>query len=294
MNYAKILFFVFVFIAQINLLIGFLRPVWNIAHMVNSISEIVPSLKDGANAIEVDATFNSKCQFQYTYHGFPCDCFRNCWRYAKAGHYLAELDEISNPESPKYHPNLIMVMFDLKISKLSDRCKFHAGVDMAKKLYRYIFRSGSPLKFMLSIPTINDISFIHGFTIESDYQSSGGGVKIINSIAWDISTSDVQSTVKTYNTLNITKRRWKGEGNANCLPFSLSKLYYSILVRNLASKKYLDKVYFWTTDLKSTMRKALSLQVDGIITNFPGKLSNVLMEEEFKKLYRLANQFDNL
>ncbi|XP_023222769.1 phospholipase D LsSicTox-alphaIA1-like [Centruroides sculpturatus] len=253
MTYAKTLFFAFVFIAQVNLLIGFLRPVWNIAHMVNSISEIVPSLNDGANAIEADVMFNSKCQFQYTYHGFPCDCFRNCWRYAKAGDYLAALDEISNPESLKYHPSLNMVIFDLKISKLSDWCKFEAGVDMAKKLYRYIFRS-----------------------------------------AWDISTSDIQSTVETYNTLNITERRWKGEGNANCLPFSLSKLYYSILIRNLTSNKYLDKVYLWTTDLKSTMRKALSLQVDGIMTNFPRKLNNVLMEGKFKKLYRLADQFDNV
>lgn len=73
------------------------RPFYNIAHMVNSIKEINYYLSRGANAIEADVAFSPNGSALYTFHGYPCDCFRHCTEREDITKYLEYVREITRP-----------------------------------------------------------------------------------------------------------------------------------------------------------------------------------------------------
>ncbi|KAH9367422.1 hypothetical protein HPB48_021484 [Haemaphysalis longicornis] len=72
------------------------RPFFNIAHMVNSIKEVDQYLRLGANAIEADVTFQSDGTAKQTFHGSPCDCFRNCYMRENIVDYLEYIRKITS------------------------------------------------------------------------------------------------------------------------------------------------------------------------------------------------------
>lgn len=73
------------------------RPFYNIAHMVNSIREVKYYLSRGANAIEADVTFSPGGTALYTFHGYPCDCFRHCTESEDIVDYLKYIRSITIP-----------------------------------------------------------------------------------------------------------------------------------------------------------------------------------------------------
>lgn len=73
------------------------RPFYNIAHMVNSIKEVNYYLSRGANAIEADVSFSPNGTALYTFHGYPCDCFRHCTEMENLVKYLEYIREITSP-----------------------------------------------------------------------------------------------------------------------------------------------------------------------------------------------------
>jgi hypothetical protein len=79
------------------------RPFYNIAHMVNSIKEVDYYLQRGANAIEADVTFSPNGTAIYTFHGYPCDCFRHCTERENFVEYLEYIREITTPGMIFYH-----------------------------------------------------------------------------------------------------------------------------------------------------------------------------------------------
>lgn len=79
-----------------------LRPFYNIAHMVNSIREIKYYLSKGANAIEADVTFSPNGTALYTFHGYPCDCFRHCTEREDIIDYLKYIRSITVPGKLSY------------------------------------------------------------------------------------------------------------------------------------------------------------------------------------------------
>ena len=81
--------------------VGSKRPFYNIAHMVNSIKEVNYYLARGANAIEADVAFAPNGTALYTFHGYPCDCFRHCTEREEISKYMEYIREITRPG--KYH-----------------------------------------------------------------------------------------------------------------------------------------------------------------------------------------------
>lgn len=73
------------------------RPIYNIAHMANSIREIKYFLSKGANAIETDVTFSSNGTALSTFHGYPCDCFRHCNQREDFVEYLKYVRTLTLP-----------------------------------------------------------------------------------------------------------------------------------------------------------------------------------------------------
>ncbi|XP_075558440.1 dermonecrotic toxin LlSicTox-alphaIV1i-like [Dermacentor variabilis] len=56
---------------------------------------------------------------------------------------------------------------------------------------------------------------------------------------------------------------------------------------------FVEKAYQWTIDIPHELRLSLRNNVDGIITNKPDTLAEILKEEEFRSRMRLANATDN-
>ncbi|RWS05624.1 sphingomyelin phosphodiesterase-like protein, partial [Leptotrombidium deliense] len=73
------------------------RPLYNIAHMVNSIRQVNEFLELGANAIETDVVFYSNGTAMKTFHGTPCDCFRDCFHSESIVNYLEYTKNITTP-----------------------------------------------------------------------------------------------------------------------------------------------------------------------------------------------------
>lgn len=74
-----------------------IRPFYNIAHMVNSIREVNYYLSKGANAIEADLRFAPNGTALYTFHGYPCDCFRHCSESEDIVKFLQYIRNITVP-----------------------------------------------------------------------------------------------------------------------------------------------------------------------------------------------------
>lgn len=84
------------------------RPFYNIAHMVNSIKEINYYLARGANAIETDVSFAPNGTALYTFHGYPCDCFRHCTEREEITKYLEYVREITRTGKSNALPLICM------------------------------------------------------------------------------------------------------------------------------------------------------------------------------------------
>lgn len=64
--------------------------------MVNSIKEVNYYLSKGANAIEADVAFSPNGTALYTFHGYPCDCFRHCTELENLVKYLEYVREVTS------------------------------------------------------------------------------------------------------------------------------------------------------------------------------------------------------
>ncbi|KAG9509308.1 hypothetical protein GZH46_02177, partial [Fragariocoptes setiger] len=117
------------------------KPIWNIAHMVNSIREIPYNLRRGANAVEADVTFANNGTPIETYHGPPCDCLRLCNQREPFIDYLKYVRVAGDPaqHSTTFEPNLTLVFFDLKLWPLSQRSKANAGIKLAEVILEHLY-----------------------------------------------------------------------------------------------------------------------------------------------------------
>ncbi|XP_042147536.1 dermonecrotic toxin SPH-like [Ixodes scapularis] len=120
---------------------------------------------------------------------------------------------------------------------------------------------------------------------------------LLNRLGFDVGqSSSMEDVGDMYAELNITGHRWYDQGITNCLNFLFDTNQLEAPIANREADdatSFVDKTYFWTTDLKSSMREVLRLGVDGILTNKPEFVIEVLNEDEFKQSVRLANAEDN-
>jgi hypothetical protein len=153
---------------------------------------------------------------------------------------------------------------------------------------------GSKIKVLISIENVSDLDFLIGFKDQFKSQDSNDLNELIG---WDIGPNDDLSDIEDLNIIIIKTldNLWEGDGLTNCLsPFHSGRLESLIKKRNDQSfETNVKKVYHWTIDLSQYLRESLRLGVDGIITNHPERLLEVLKEEEFADKYRIANQSDN-
>ena len=117
----------------------------------------------------------------------------------------------------------------------------------------------------------------------------------------DISMIDTSPGGKNpYKWDDVAKRHsitWLGLGIDSWAPFSPFRNWIDPLVACARRRDHrqttVKKVYYWTLDDPDTMRRALATRLDGIITNYPGRLKNILNEEAYRYRFRLATLGDN-
>ncbi|CAN7998576.1 unnamed protein product [Ixodes hexagonus] len=271
------------------------RPIYNIAHMVNSIDEVSKYVDNGANAIEFDVQFYDNGTAYRVHHGIPCDCFRICTRSAEIKEYFDYIRNVTRPGG-KYNGKLLLIMLDLKSPDVKTENKVAAGADIATKLMDHLWTNvpfNETVNAFLSIGHVTERDVLRG-AVQAIQQRDA---KFLDRIGFDVGLGDPLDDIRDmYRDLNISGHRWLGDGNTNCISYLLptKRLEAAINDRNANnSTSFVDKVYFWTADLKTTMRKVFRLGVDGIITNQQGTLNQVILEEEFSNTLRLANAQDN-
>lgn len=286
------------------------RPIWNLAHMVNSIKELDLRLGRGANGVEADVTFSKEGEPVRTYHGPPCDCFRHCLQQENFKDYLIYVNEITsgrNPDSVGKYLN--MLFLDLKLKDLDFNAKARAGAALARHLRDYLFlytRSNTkmkdqgytrasytcPLRVIISINHVYDVELVQNFVHELEKSKSAF---LLERIGFDVGMNDdIQEIETMWRRHGASLNLWQGDGYTNCIsPFyKLDRLTKALTKRDQVNG-YPSKVYQWTIDLHGRMRESLKLGVDAIMTNHPERLISILGEAETSRYYRLANRFDD-
>nr|ANY30962.1 loxtox protein [Loxosceles similis] len=269
------------------------RPIWIMGHMVNNLKQIDEFVNLGSNAIESDVSFDKKANPEYTYHGTPCDCGRDCLRWEYFNEFVKGLRRATTPGDSKYHEKLVLVVFDLKTGSLYDYQASDAGTKLAKSLLQNYWNNGNNggrAYIILSIPNLNHYKLITGFqqTLKDE-----GHEELLDKVGYDFSgNDDISDVQKTYNKAGVTGHVWQSDGITNCLLRTLTRVKAAVANRDSGSG-IINKVYYWTVDKRATTRDSLDAKVDGIMTNYPDVIADVLNEAAYKTKFRLATYEDN-
>lgn len=147
------------------------------------------------------------------------------------------------------------------------------------------------VRVLLYIENEHNSDFIFGFL---DGLKQFGLEHRLKEIGFDGGMGDIDKTGQMFEQLNVTANVWQGDGITNFFRPFRSDRHLKRLLSNRDSKAgFIRKVYDWTVDKDSLARKSLRLGVDGMITNKPGVLVQVLGEVEFQQGFRLATIEDD-
>ena len=267
------------------------RPFYVIAHMVNSIADIHYYLEQGANAIETDVTFTSDGNPMYTFHGFPCDCFRDCNKKEKLIELLDHIRDITTPGHRNYRKSLVLLMLDLKLPKLAPNLMIASGRKLAHILNDHLFDGRSTLRVVITLGDTSFRDFIIGFKNEMQDRRRNDLSQIIG---WDVVNgrlSHIEDMLRNIGVENV----WQGSGLTNCVsPFHRwFRLMAALYRREGSADPYMQKVYQWTIDRPSVMKWSLRTGVDAMITNSPDRLVSMLKEAEMADKYTIATLRDD-
>lgn len=274
------------------------RPIWVLAHMVNSIKELEYRLAKGANAVEVDVTFGRNGDPLYTYHGPPCDCWRHCNQQEDFNDYLSYVRELTIDEQDGVGKNLTILFLDLKLDYLNFREKARAGTELAKSILNnlYVDLPNPPpkntLKLILSVNHVGDIELVRNFLHTIEKQNS---TQLLSLIGFDVGMNDdIQLIESMWSRLNGQINLWQGDGYTNCIsPFYNLKRLTKALQKRDSQTGYPSKVYHWTIDIHDRIRESLRLGVDALMTNHPERALKVLTEPDIVQNFRLATREDD-
>ncbi|GBO02825.1 Phospholipase D Hl-PLD1, partial [Araneus ventricosus] len=233
------------------------RPVWNIAHMVNAVHQIDHYLDMGANGLEFDLSFSFEGTVKYTFHGFPCDCWRNCMQYEDFTTYLQYLRRLTTPGDRMFRKELVMLFLDFKVQGLSSKALVNAGEDVAKKLLEYYWigdDSETQAYLVVSLPMTKHVEVMKSFLRTLQYYNAS---EYISRIGLDFSGNENIDTIKNcLESVGFHERNWLGDGITNCLGRSAYRLLAALSQRDKQDDP-IDKVYWWTVDRKVTMRRVI-------------------------------------
>lgn len=149
---------------------------------------------------------------------------------------------------------------------------------------------------VLGIPDTSHVGLLSAL---QEFLTDEGHGYLLNKIGYDVygSTKDISSILVSLAKVNITNHIWLGAGITNCFPHFYNRLQKLITFRDGKCGRndiiHPDGVYYWTIDDKRHIRGSLRRGVDGIVSNTPGTVLQVLREDTFRGNVRLATVKDN-
>ncbi|XP_037529457.1 dermonecrotic toxin SpeSicTox-betaIB4-like [Rhipicephalus sanguineus] len=276
------------------------RHFYVFGHMANSLEDVDNFVEQGANALEADLTFASDGTVEKFYHGGLCDCGRDCEKSAEANTYLSYLRDAVN-EDGKFAGKLQLLYIDTKTAWLSPGMKYQTGINLANTLINQLWSNGTipserMLNVILSVSTTINKEVLSGAL--DTFKRATTTSLFLDHVGFDISGYELLSIIaNTYEDLGIKEHRWQGDGANNCLiggyGEARTKAMTSRRTAANTTEDYVDKAYVWTVDSSKSVRRFLRWNIDGMATNVPTTILNVLKEGEFLKMYRLATAQDS-
>lgn len=268
-----------------------LRPFYLIAHMMQTIEMTNEALSDGANSIEVDVQFSREGMPLKMYHGFPCDCLRNCFASSDFVEYLNYVRDLGIPDSPTYNKNMTLLHLDLKLNSIADENLEIGGKNLAKQLTTHFYEEGKArtlVKIFMTMPGIKFEPFASSFI-----ETVNANPQLIDKIGYEISGFDDLESIKTVLRRLKTPNVWLGQGFTNCFPQIDLKVRKAIESRDDDNEPLIKKVYSWSIQAEGRIRNDLRLNIDAITTNDVPTAFRIMREEEFAKKYRMATTADD-
>jgi hypothetical protein len=233
------------------------RPFYIIAHNPNSADEAVLALVNGANALEPDVFWDGK-DFRIEEH-WPGVLDSVYWLFASHGPTLAEYlhDLVAGlSRQAEDHP-LALIAFDLKnpsVQIVTQLMKEARALARSPELRRL-----NEVSLLYTVGSPDEIQLIAGATLDLD---EAVGVDEGTDVS-DAEIGFAHALVHTY-----------GRGTSLGYTTYAKSMAEAVRVRDQPNSR-LRLVYPWTINLSATITSLLTLEVDGMITDEPGRLKAI-------------------
>lgn len=269
---------------------------YNIAHMTNTPAAVEWAVNKGANAIEIDLTFDTSTGlpaiFRHSDAGIMCDCTCYCpWGFywhcsSLTDNVCSVLREGVSGISPcraessmrnllanvASHTSLALVIVDSKISSdtMDDAKMRIAGEAIVDALHRHLFRRGYGGQVVIGSSGFDTAPYLRAAIARmrnSQYES-----KAYFSIDQGSTLDATMQALQDLPTQNIIF----SYGLTACSTWQFDTQTLQQAKRHTRNR-LIGMTYIWTVDIPSTMRYNLQY-VNGILSNYPGIVRDVLEE----------------
>ena len=248
------------------------------------------AIQEGANAVEFDLEFSANGHLRRFYHGFPCDCSCRCplifsLLCSNSRFICSALKrDVSIPCNAEASvttllphaatkSEIALIYIDSKIhSRMNDQQKQEAGREVVRTLTGFLFGLGYRGNVIIGAFSSSHMPYIHAAATEAS--TSAYRHKIFFSVELGAFNTlpESLSVMQTLPTRNIIF----GTGASSCSPGDHSQATLE-LARSNKQSGTISMAYTWTDDATSTIRNDLNY-VQGIITNFPSRVRDVLQQ----------------
>jgi hypothetical protein len=248
-----------------------------IAHMANTRTAVDWAVGRGANAVELDLRFDDQGKETVFQHGGRCDCL--CARGANSicsalGHGWRTACEASESPGPLLghiagKAEIALVIIDSKVGDLQEATEMTAGRRAVGLVEEHLFGTGYSGNVIISAAKLTS----------GGYLRAAAQALVGKPFAAKVFFSFDEERNKAVEVLTAlrglpSKARAFGTGISACLRWPLRKGIRTADLNRRSGSASL--VYVWTLDRRRSMERYLDAGAQGIITNYPGRLHQVI------------------
>jgi glycerophosphoryl diester phosphodiesterase len=254
-------------------------PFYVIAHMTNTIDAVQWALNEGANAVEMDVRFSAAGEPGRFHHGGVCDCACSLWSSkhvcSHGGRCDGETPVPAMLSALAQEKRLALVVLDSKVT-VDDAMETQrrAGERIIDVLETNLFGRGYGGIVVVSVAHPDAAMYLA--TAARRASASPARDRILFTFDEEGGTrGDASRTLQLLAALQIDRVAY-GTGASSCVPCG-----YEDAIATAASRRSgsgLGLVYAWTLDRAASMKRYIEKGANGIMTNKPAVLLDVVKE----------------